>query len=106
MNATVRAVARTGFARGWEVMGIEAGYRGLLEGRIQPLGNRMVGGILHRGGTMLGTARSTGFATPQGQEHAVQRLEEAGVEGLVVIGGVGRRPGGAEVGGARGAGVG
>jgi 6-phosphofructokinase 1 len=89
MNATVRAVARTGFARRWEVMGIEAGYRGLLEGRIQPLGNRMVGGILHRGGTMLGTARSTEFATPQGQEHAVQRLEEAGVEGLVVVGGEG-----------------
>ena len=89
MNAAVRAVARTSFAQRWEVMGIEAGYRGLLEGRIQPLGNRMVGGILHRGGTVLGTARSTEFATPQGQEHAVQRLEEARVEGLVVIGGEG-----------------
>jgi 6-phosphofructokinase 1 len=89
MNAAVRAVARTGFARSWEVMGIEVGYRGLLEGRIQPLGNRAVGGILHRGGTVLGTARSTEFATPQGQEHAVRRLEEAGVEGLVVIGGEG-----------------
>jgi 6-phosphofructokinase 1 len=89
MNAAVRAVARTGFARRWEVMGIEAGYRGLLEGRIQPLGNRTVGGILHRGGTVLGTARSTEFATPEGQEHAVRQLEEAGVEGLVVIGGEG-----------------
>ena len=89
MNATVRAVARTGFARRWEVMGIEAGYRGLLEGRIQPLGNRMVGGILHRGGTVLGTARSTEFATPEGQERAARKLEKAGVEGLVVIGGEG-----------------
>src|SRR3712207_972606 len=89
MNAAVRAVARTGLALRWEVVGIEAGYRGLLEGRIQPLGNRMVGGILHRGGTVLGTARSTEFATPQGQEHAVQRLEEAGVGGLVVVGGEG-----------------
>ncbi len=89
MNAAVRAVARTGFARRSEVVGIEAGYRGLLEGRIQPLGNRTVGGILHRGGTVLGTARSTEFATPEGQEHAVRRLEEAGVEGLVVIGGEG-----------------
>src|SRR3712207_5781912 len=89
MNAAVRAVARTGLAQLWEVVGIEAGYQGLLEGRIQPLGNRMVGGILHRGGTVLGTARSTEFATPQGQEQALQRLEEAGVEGLVVIGGEG-----------------
>src|SRR5918999_2920806 len=89
MNATVRAVARTAFVRRWEVMGIEAGYRGLLEGRIQPLSNRMVGGILHRGGTVLGTARSREFATPQGQEHAVRRLEEAGVQRLVVIGGEG-----------------
>jgi 6-phosphofructokinase 1 len=94
MNAAVRAVARTGFARGWEVMGIEAGYRGLLENRIRPLGNRMVGGILHRGGTVLGTARSTEFATPEGQERAVRRLADAGVEGLVVIGGNGSLTGG------------
>src|ERR671915_1856797 len=89
MNAAVRAVARTAFVRRWEVMGIEAGYRGLLEGRIQPLSNRMVGGILQRGGTGLGTARSTEFATPEGQERAAKRLSEARVEGLVVIGGNG-----------------
>src|SRR5215218_629678 len=89
MNAAVRAVARTAFARNWEAVGIEIGYRGLLEGRIHPLGNRSVGGILQRGGTVLGTARSTEFATPEGQEHAVRKLAEAGVEGLVVIGGEG-----------------
>src|SRR5215203_1007379 len=89
MNAAVRAVARTAFARNGEAVGIEIGYRGLLEGRIHPLGNRSVGGILQRGGTVLGTARSTEFATPEGQEHAVRKLAEAGVEGLVVIGGEG-----------------
>lgn len=89
MNAAVRAVARTAFIRRWEVVGIEAGYRGLLEGRFRPLDNRGVGGILHRGGTVLGTARSTEFATPAGQERATRRLREAGVEGLVVIGGEG-----------------
>ena len=89
MNPAVRAVARTAFARRWEVVGIEAGYRGLMEGRFGPLGNRTVGGILQRGGTILGTARSAQFATPEGQERAAQRLEEAGVEGLVVIGGEG-----------------
>jgi 6-phosphofructokinase 1 len=89
MNATVRAVARTALVRRWEIMGIRAGYRGLLEGRIQPLSNRMVGGILQRGGTVLGTARSREFATPEGQERAAKRLSEARVEGLVVIGGNG-----------------
>ena len=89
MNAAVRAVARTAFARCWEVVGIEAGYQGLVEGRFQRLDNRRVGGILHRGGTVLGTARSTEFATPKGQELAASRLEKAGVEGLVVIGGEG-----------------
>ena len=89
MNAAVRAVARMAFARHWEAVGIEAGYRGLLEGQFQPLSNRMVGGILQRGGTVLGTARSTEFATPEGQELAARKLEKAGVEGLVVIGGEG-----------------
>jgi 6-phosphofructokinase 1 len=89
MNAAVRAVARTAFAHHGEAVGIEAGYSGLIEGRFQPLSNRGVGGILQRGGTVLGTARSPRFATPEGQELAVRRLEEAGVEGLVVIGGEG-----------------
>jgi 6-phosphofructokinase 1 len=89
MNAAVRAVARTAFARRWEVVGIEAGYQGLVEGRFQRLDNRKVGGILQRGGTVLGTARSMEFATPEGQGLAASRLQEAGVEGLVVIGGEG-----------------
>jgi 6-phosphofructokinase 1 len=89
MNAAVRAVARTAFARRWEVVAVEAGYRGLLEDRFRSLGNRGVGGILQRGGTVLGTARSTQFATHDGQELAASRLQKAGVEGLVVIGGEG-----------------
>ena len=89
MNAAVRAVARTAFARSWEVVGVEAGYKGLLEGRFRTLGNRGVGGILQRGGTVLGTARSSQFATLGGQELAAMRLQKAGVEGLVVIGGEG-----------------
>jgi len=89
MNAAVRAVARTALARRWEIAGVEAGYKGLLEGRFQQLHNRGVGGILQRGGTVLGTGRSTQFATPEGQELATIRLEKAGVEGLVIIGGEG-----------------
>jgi 6-phosphofructokinase 1 len=94
MNAAVRAVARTAFLRRWKVMGIEAGYRGLLEGRMHPLDNRMVGGILHRGGTVLGTARSREFTTPEGLERAVKALSQAGVEGLALIGGNGSLTGG------------
>lgn len=89
MNAAVRAVARTAFFQGWEVMAVSAGYRGLLEGRIQPMSRRHLGGIIHRGGTVLGTERSAEFATPEGQRKAAGKLEEAEIDGLVVIGGNG-----------------
>jgi 6-phosphofructokinase 1 len=94
MNAAVRAVARTAFYRGWDVMGIWAGYRGLLEGRIYPMDRRGLGGIINRGGTVLGTERSAEFATPEGQRGAAGKLAEAEVEGLVVIGGNGSLTGG------------
>lgn len=89
MNAAVRAVARTAFFWGWEVFGVRDGYRGLLEGRVYPMDRRGLGGILHRGGTILGTERSGEFATPEGQRRAAGRLEEAGIDALVVIGGNG-----------------
>ncbi|MGF1472059.1 MAG: ATP-dependent 6-phosphofructokinase [Rubrobacteraceae bacterium] len=89
MNGAVRAVARTAFAEGWEVLGVRDGYEGLLRRRIFEINDRDVGGILHRGGTVLGTARSAEFRTPEGQQTAARNLEEAGAEGLVVIGGEG-----------------
>ncbi len=89
MNAAVRAVARTAFFRGWELMGMWAGYRGLLEGGIYPMDRRRLGGIIHSGGTVLGTERSAEFATSEGRGRAAGRLAEADVEGLVVIGGNG-----------------
>jgi len=93
MNGAVRAIVRTALARGWEVFGVEDGYAGLLEGRIHRLTNRSVGGILHRGGTILGTARSAEFVTPEGQKRAVRALS-VGVDGLIVIGGEGSLTGG------------
>jgi 6-phosphofructokinase 1 len=89
MNAAVRAVARTAFFLGWEVTRVEAGYKGLLEGQILPMDRRRLGGIVQRGGTLLGTQRSEEFQTPGGQERAIRRLEEAQVDALVVIGGEG-----------------
>ena len=94
MNAAVRAVARTAFFEGWEVMGVNAGYRGLLEGRIYPMDRRRLGGIVHRGGTVLGTERAPEMVRPEGQRRAAGNLEEAGVEALVVIGGNGSLAGG------------
>lgn len=89
MNGAIRAVARTAFAHGWDVLGVHDGYRGLLEGRFLRLTDRMMGGILHRGGTILGTARSPEFTTAEGQRIGLAALRRAGVEGLVVIGGEG-----------------
>jgi 6-phosphofructokinase 1 len=89
MNGAVRAVTRAALARGWEVVGIERGYQGLLETRFRPLDSRGVGGILHHGGTVLGTARSPEFTTPEGQRRAVEALATAGLEKLVVAGGEG-----------------
>ncbi len=89
MNAAVRAVTQTAFSHGWEVVGVENSYDGLLEGRFSPIDSTRLGGLMHRGGTVLGTGRSKEVREREGQERAVQRLEEAGVEGLVVIGGGG-----------------
>ena len=89
MNAAVRAVARAAFSLGWAPMRVEAGYSGLLEGRIYPMDRRGLGGMLQRGGTVLGTQRSKEFATPEGQRRAARELEQAGVDALVVIGGEG-----------------
>jgi 6-phosphofructokinase 1 len=89
MNAAVRAVAQAAFSRSWEVVGVENAYDGLLEGRSQPIDRSHLGGLMHRGGTVLGTGRSKEVREPEGQGRAVRRLEEEGVEGLVIIGGGG-----------------
>ena len=89
MNASVRSVARTAFSLGWQPMKVESGYKGLLEGRISPIDRRKLGGIIGRGGTLLGTQRSSRFQTSEGLQAAARRLEELEVEGLVVIGGEG-----------------
>jgi len=93
MNAAIRAVVRTAAVRGWEVYGVRNGYEGLIDGKIFPLGARDVGGILQRGGTILGSARSPEFKTEAGQLKAIRSLNQFGIEGLVVIGGNGSQTG-------------
>jgi 6-phosphofructokinase 1 len=89
MNAAVRAVVRAGDAAGLETYGVTDGYAGLIEGRIQRLDARAVSGILHLGGTILGTARSQAFRTSEGRRQARKHLDLNEIEGLVVIGGDG-----------------
>jgi len=89
MNAAIRAATRCAIYEGLEVIGIRRGFEGLLEGDVIPLTSRSVGGIIHRGGTILRTARSERFKKPEGQVEALDRLKELDLGGLILIGGDG-----------------
>ncbi len=89
MNAAIRSVVRAAIFNDLEVVGIRRGYEGLLEGDIIPLSVSSVGGIIHRGGTFLRTARCEEFKRPEGINEGLTRLQEYDLHGLVVIGGDG-----------------
>jgi 6-phosphofructokinase 1 len=89
MNAAVRAAARVGAEIGLDMVGIEDGYAGLIEGRIAPLSIRVLDEASRRGGTVLGTARSKAFATPEGQKRAREAIADSDIRGILVIGGNG-----------------
>ncbi len=89
MNAAIRAIVRKAVYHGLEVIGIERGYLGLLHKEFRPLSLGSVADIIHRGGTILRTARCEDFKKPEFQARAMENLLEAGVEGLIVIGGDG-----------------
>lgn len=89
MNAAIRAVARSAFANGLRVKGIRNGYNGLINGDIYEMNVSSVADIIHKGGTILGSARSEEFVTKEGQDKAIKVIESYGIEGIVVIGGDG-----------------
>lgn len=89
MNAAIRAVVRSAIYHGLEVVGIRRGYSGLIQGDIMAMELGSVADIIHRGGTMLFTARSEEFRTPAGQDRALEVIQEHGIDGIVVIGGDG-----------------
>ena len=91
MNAAVRAVVRTALARGHRVFAIREGYEGACADgdRIVPMTWSSVGGILHQGGTVIGTARSDRFRSREGRLQAAENFLKAGIDSLVVIGGDG-----------------
>lgn len=89
MNACIRAVVRTSAGQGLRVLGVRRGFSGLMAGETVEMNVRSVANILQRGGTILGTSRSPAFKTPEGRMKAVQVIREAGIDGLIVIGGEG-----------------
>lgn len=89
MNAAIRAVVRTGIYMGLDVYGIRRGYQGMIEGDIYQMQTTDVANIIQRGGTILKTARSKEFMTPEGMQKAYDQLQKHGIEGLILIGGDG-----------------
>ena len=89
MNAAIRAVVRSGIYRGFQVYGIKKGYEGLLKGDMFEMNLRSVSDIMSRGGTILQTARSKEFSTPEGVKRAARMAEVFQLDAIVVIGGDG-----------------
>ena len=89
MNSAIRAAVRTALNNGMRVKGIRNGYDGLMKGDIYEMNVSSVADIIHKGGTILGTARSTEFKNAEGQKRGAQILKDYGIEGLIVIGGDG-----------------
>ena len=89
MNAAIRAVTRTAIYNGYSVKGIMRGYKGLVDDEIIDLQSDSVSNIIQQGGTMLKTARSQEFMTPEGRRRAYENMKRSGIDALVVIGGDG-----------------
>jgi 6-phosphofructokinase 1 len=93
MNAAIRAVTRVALDQNIDVYGVRNGWQGLVDGSIEPLRARDVGGIIQRGGTFLGSARCKEFREESGRSKALRNLGARGIESLVVIGGNGSQTG-------------
>ena len=89
MNAAIRAVTRASIYNGWKVMGIYRGYEGLINDEISELTSQSVSSTIQRGGTILKTARSQEFMTPEGRQKAFDNMQAHGIDALIVIGGNG-----------------
>ncbi|NLV88214.1 MAG: 6-phosphofructokinase [Tissierellia bacterium] len=97
MNAAIRAVVRTGIYNNFRVMGIRQGYSGLINGDIFEMNLSSVADIIHRGGTMLRSARSDEFKTEKGFKKALNVLDVFSIDGLIVLGGDGTLKGAREL---------
>ncbi|MBQ8000679.1 MAG: 6-phosphofructokinase [Ruminococcus sp.] len=100
MNAAVRAVVRAAINRNLQVYGVKRGYNGLLNGDVVQMNLRSVSDIINHGGTVLYTARSEEYNTPEGVKKAADYCRSLGVKGVVVIGGDGSFRGARDLSGA------
>ena len=89
MNAAIRAVTRSAICNNFRVKAIFRGYEGLINGEVKEFTTQDVSSIIQRGGTILKTARSEAFKTPEGRQKANETLEREGIDALIVIGGNG-----------------
>ena len=89
MNAAIRAVTRAGIYNGFKIKGIYRGYDGLIKGEVKTFTTEHVSGIITRGGTILKTARSKDFMTPEGMQKAYETCQKEEIDAIVVIGGNG-----------------
>ena len=89
MNAAIRAITRSAIFNGWKVFGIYRGYEGLIGGDFKELTTESVSNTIQKGGTILKTARSKEFMTPEGRAKAYANLQKFEVDALIVIGGNG-----------------
>jgi ATP-dependent phosphofructokinase / diphosphate-dependent phosphofructokinase len=87
LNAVIRAVTRRSLDRGHEAVGVREGWRGLVEGKFQPLDDRTISGILPRGGTILGTTRTNPYKVDGGVERVLGRFASERLDALVAVGG-------------------
>lgn len=96
MNAAVRAIVRNAFNNDLHIYGIMRGYEGMIDGTIKRLETSDVSNIIHRGGTVLKTARSQRFMTPEGRQQAYENLMDSDIDALIAIGGNGTFTGAAQ----------
>jgi 6-phosphofructokinase 1 len=87
LNAVIRAVVRKSLQLNHEVVGIREGWKGLIEKDFEPLNRASISGILHRGGTILGTSRTNIYKIENGEEIVIKNLTDSGIDALVAIGG-------------------
>src|SRR3989339_1560666 len=87
LNAVIRAVVRKCIANGHELVGIREGWRGILENKYDPLDRNSVSGILHRGGTILGTSRTNVYKVEGGEAQVIKNMADNGIDAIVAIGG-------------------
>ncbi len=87
LNAVIRAVVRKSLQNGHEMIGVRNGWRGMLDKNFFPIDMEAVSGILHRGGTILGTSRTNVYKIPDGEATVIKNMAETGMDALVAIGG-------------------